>query len=63
MTASIVDSILRSPALGETTALVEEITLQVIEHMKETVSVRKWALSEEEQAERKAVAVREPAIE
>ncbi len=52
LSASIVDSILRSPALGETTSLVEEITLHVIEHMKETVSVKKWALSEEELAER-----------
>lgn len=54
--ASIVDSIMRSPALEETTMLVEEITLHVIEHMKETVSVQKWALSEEEQAERRATA-------
>ncbi|MCK5379152.1 MAG: hypothetical protein KAJ78_07090 [Acidobacteria bacterium] len=54
LSASIVDSVLRSPALGETTSLVEEITLHVIEHMKETVSVKKWALSEEELAERKA---------
>ncbi len=53
LSASIVDSVLRSPVLGETTSLVEEITLHVIEHMKETVAVKKWALSEEEQAERK----------
>lgn len=53
LSTSIVDSILRSPVLGETTNLVEEITLHVIEHMKETVSVKKWALSEEEQAKRK----------
>ncbi|RLE19227.1 MAG: hypothetical protein DRJ65_20480, partial [Acidobacteria bacterium] len=52
LSASIVDSVLRSPVLGETTTLVEEITLHVIEHMKETVSVKKWALSEEEKAER-----------
>lgn len=52
LAASIVDSILCSPALEETTSLVEDITLHVIEHMKETVSVRKWALSEEEQAEK-----------
>ncbi len=56
LAASIVDSILRSPALGETTTLAEEITLHVIEHMKETVLVKKWALSDEERAERKALA-------
>lgn len=54
--ASIVDSVMRSPALGETTVLVEEITLHIIEHMKEAVSVQKWALSEKEQAERKGTA-------
>jgi len=53
--ASIVDSILRSPALDETVDLFEEISLQVIEKMKETVSIRKWALSPEEQERRKAL--------
>jgi DNA polymerase III psi subunit len=56
LSSSIVDSILRSPVLGETTTLVEEITLNVIEHMKETVLVKKWALSDEERTERKALA-------
>jgi len=53
--ASIVDSILRSPALDETFSLSEEISLHVIEKMKETVSIRKWALSPEEQERRKAL--------
>ncbi len=56
LAGSIVDSVLKSPALEETTTLVEEIALHVIEHMKETVSVKKWALSENERRERKTLA-------
>jgi len=55
LAASIVDSVLRGPALDETVNLAEEISLQVIEEMKETVAVRKWALSPEEQERRKAL--------
>lgn len=53
VTASMTESVLESPALGETIALSELIALQIIEHMKATVAVRKWAQSADEIAERK----------
>lgn len=57
---SMTESILLSPALEETTHLIEEVTLQVIKHMKENVSLRKWALSEEELQDRKGVKKTDP---
>jgi hypothetical protein len=42
--ASIVDTVAYGPGLEETEQLVKQITLQVIDHMKEVVSVKKWTL-------------------
>ena len=48
MAAAVIDGLFAGPALEETERVVREITLQVIEEMKATVSVRKWALPEED---------------
>ena len=46
--ASILDELFYGPGLVELESLVKEISLQVIEHMKDVVSVRKWALPGDE---------------
>ncbi len=53
LATSIVDALLESPALEETLVLTEEITIQVIEHMKDAVKVKKWALPDEEKERRR----------
>lgn len=50
---AVVDNIANSPALEAGTQLTEEIVLHIIDHMRETVSVKKWALPETEQERRR----------
>ncbi len=45
---SIIENIFASPALSEFESLAREISLQVIDHMKEVVEVKKWSLPEEQ---------------
>jgi hypothetical protein len=45
---SILESVFYGPALAELEALAKDISLQVIDHMKEVVAVKKWALSDEQ---------------
>ncbi len=47
--ASILDSVFSGPALGEFESLARDISLQVIDHMKEVVEVKKWALPDEQE--------------
>ena len=42
--SAVVDDVFYGPGLEETEALIKEIALQVIEHMKEVVEVKKWML-------------------
>jgi len=44
--SAVFDDIVYGPGLAETEALVKEITLQVIDHMKEVVAIKKWTLPE-----------------
>jgi hypothetical protein len=50
--AAVADSILQSlfygPALAEIESLAQTISLQVIDHMKDVVMVKKWALPDEQ---------------
>ena len=45
---SIIESIFTGPALVELEGLVRDISLQVIDHMKDVVVVKKWALPNEQ---------------
>ncbi len=45
---SVVDEVLEGPGISEAEALVREIVLQVIDHMKDVVAVKKWALPEDQ---------------
>ena len=45
---SILEAIFAGPALGELEVLAKDITIQIIDHMKEVVTVKKWALPDEE---------------
>jgi hypothetical protein len=47
--ASIIDSVFTGPALQEIESLVKDVSLQVIDHMKEVVEVKKWALPDEQE--------------
>jgi hypothetical protein len=42
--ASIVDAVAYGPVLAQIEALTKDVTLQVIDRMKEVVTVKKWAL-------------------
>lgn len=42
--ASIVDAVAYGPGLAHVESLTKDVTLQVIDHMKEVVTVKKWAL-------------------
>ncbi len=46
--ASIIDAFFEGPALAELESLVRDISLQVIDHMKEVVAVQKWAVPDGE---------------
>jgi hypothetical protein len=46
--SSIIDSVFTGPALAELESLGRDISLQVIDHMKEVVVVKKWALPNEQ---------------
>jgi len=46
---AILDDVFYGPGMVEMEALVKEITLQVLEHMMDVVSVKKWALPDEQQ--------------
>ncbi len=47
MVAEAVDGLIEEITEGEMEALVREISVQVLEHMKETVAVRKWTLDDQ----------------
>jgi len=47
--ASIVGSVAYGPGLSEIERLVKQITLQVIDHMKEVVAIKKWTLPSPEE--------------
>ncbi len=47
--SSIIENVLTGPALAEMESLARDISLQVIDHMKEVVVVKKWALPNEQQ--------------
>jgi len=42
--SSILDSVAYGPGLAQIEGLAKDVTLQVIDHMKEVVAVKKWAL-------------------
>jgi hypothetical protein len=44
---SILEALFYGPALAELESLARDISLQVIDHMKEVVAVKKWALPDE----------------
>ena len=46
---AILDDVFYGPGLMQIESLVKEITLQVIDHMKDVVSVKKWALPDDQQ--------------
>lgn len=54
MSDALVGRLLTGDGVAALEPLVREIALEVIEKMKATVSVRKWALSDEERREREA---------
>ena len=45
---SILEALFYGPALAELESLAKDISIQVIDHMKEVVVVKKWALPDEE---------------
>jgi hypothetical protein len=45
---SILESVFYGPALAELEGLAKDISLQVIDHMKEVVAVKKWSLPDEQ---------------
>jgi hypothetical protein len=45
---SILEALFYGPALSELESLAKDISLQVIDHMKEVVAVKKWALPDEQ---------------
>jgi hypothetical protein len=45
---SILEAVFYGPALGEIESLAKDISLQVIDHMKEVVAVKKWSLPDEQ---------------
>jgi hypothetical protein len=47
--ASIIDAVFTGPAIEEIESLAKDISLQVIDHMKEVVEVKKWALPGEQE--------------
>ncbi len=46
---SILEALFYGPALAELESLAKDISLQVIDHMKEVVTVKKWALPDEQE--------------
>ena len=46
---SILEAVFYGPALSELETLAKDISLQVIDHMKEVVAVKKWALPDEQE--------------
>jgi hypothetical protein len=42
--ASILESVFYGPALAEVESLAKDISLEVIDHMKDVVGVKKWAV-------------------
>jgi hypothetical protein len=46
---SILEALFYGPALSELESLAKDISLQVIDHMKEVVEVKKWALPDEQE--------------
>ncbi len=45
---SVLDELLAGPVVAEAETLTREIVLQVIDHMKDVVAVKKWALPEDQ---------------
>lgn len=46
--SSILDSVSTGPALAELESLARDISLQVIDHMKEVVEIKKWSLPDQQ---------------
>jgi hypothetical protein len=46
--ASIVDAVAYGPGIAHVETLAKDVTLQVIDHMKEVVAIKKWSLPTEE---------------
>ncbi len=46
---AVLDDVFYGPALVEIEVIVKEITLQVLEHMMDVVSVKKWATPTDQQ--------------
>ncbi|MCP4895369.1 MAG: hypothetical protein GY906_00205, partial [bacterium] len=46
--SAVLDQLFEGPGLEELESLTREISLHVIEHMKETVKIKKWALPEDQ---------------
>ena len=46
---AILDDVFYGPGLVQAESLVKEITLQVIDHMKDVVSVKKWSMPDDQQ--------------
>jgi hypothetical protein len=46
--AAVINAAFYGPALVHAESLVKDISLQIIDHMKEVVGVRKWALPTDE---------------
>ncbi|MCK5376857.1 MAG: hypothetical protein KAJ97_07235, partial [Acidobacteria bacterium] len=49
LAASILEELFYGPALVEFESLVRDISVQVIDHLQEVVSVKKWALPDDQQ--------------
>ena len=62
LAAAILDSIFYGPALLEIESLAKDISIQVIDHMKEVVEVKKWTLPDEE-TQRPAMSFEENEVE
>ena len=48
LAGAVLDDLFYGPGLAEIEILIKEITLNVIDHMKNVVAVKKWTLGEDE---------------
>lgn len=53
MASAVIDRTFGGPGVDEAEGLLKEILLQVIDHMKETVAVKKWALPDDQKPEKR----------
>ena len=49
MAGAILDDVFYGPGLAQFESMIKEITLQVVDHMRDVVSVKKWALPDDQQ--------------